>query len=141
MSGRLRSGPAFLPRIVPKKRAIQRKINLRLCAAEARAAPPRRFPFRIRGTGRERCRQPSACATPQGRASASWLNAVEGFFAKLTRRRLKRGVFHSLVALQEAINRFVAKANADPRPFRWTKQPDHIIAAAKRGHQTLDLTH
>jgi hypothetical protein len=25
--------------------------------------------------------------------SASWLNAVEGFFAKLTRRRLKRGVF------------------------------------------------
>ncbi len=25
--------------------------------------------------------------------SASWLNAVEGFFAKLTRQRLKRGVF------------------------------------------------
>ena len=25
--------------------------------------------------------------------SASWLNAVEGFFAKLTRRRLQRGVF------------------------------------------------
>ena len=25
--------------------------------------------------------------------SASWLNAVEGFFAKLTKRRLKRGVF------------------------------------------------
>ena len=31
--------------------------------------------------------------------SASWLNAVEGFFAKLTKQRLKRGVFHSLVAL------------------------------------------
>jgi transposase len=28
--------------------------------------------------------------------SASWLNAVEGFFAKLTKRRLKRGVFRSL---------------------------------------------
>src|SRR5271163_4324975 len=38
--------------------------------------------------------------------SASWLNAVEGFFAKLTRRRLKRGVFHSLVDLQAAINRY-----------------------------------
>jgi transposase len=25
--------------------------------------------------------------------SASWLNAVEGFFAKLTKRRIKRGVF------------------------------------------------
>ena len=31
--------------------------------------------------------------------SASWLNAVEGFFAKLAKRRLRRGVFHSLVAL------------------------------------------
>ena len=70
--------------------------------------------------------------------SASWLNAVEGFFARLTRRRLKRGVFHSLVALQAAINRFVAEANADPRPFRWNKDPDAIIAAARRGHQALD---
>lgn len=70
--------------------------------------------------------------------SASWLNAVEGFFAKLARRRLRRGAFHSLVALQEAINRFVAETNADPRPFRWTRDPDAIIAAAKRGHQALD---
>ena len=38
--------------------------------------------------------------------SCSWLNAVEGFFAKLTRRRLKNGVFHSVVDLQAAINRF-----------------------------------
>jgi transposase len=70
--------------------------------------------------------------------SASWLNAVEGFFAKLAKRRLKRGVFHSLVALQEAINRFIAEANAGPRPFCWTKDPDQIIAAARRGHQALD---
>jgi DDE superfamily endonuclease/Homeodomain-like domain len=70
--------------------------------------------------------------------SASWLNAVEGFFARLTRRRLRRGVFHSLVALQAAINRFVAEANADPRPFRWTKDPDAIIATVRRGHQALD---
>jgi hypothetical protein len=52
--------------------------------------------------------------------SASWLNAVEGFFAKLTRRRLKRGVFRSIGQLQEPINRFVAETNDDPRPFRWT---------------------
>jgi transposase len=73
--------------------------------------------------------------------SASWLNAVEGFFAKLTKRRLKRGVFHSLVALQAAINRFVAEANANPRPFRWTKDPDKIVAAVRRGHQALDSLH
>ena len=73
--------------------------------------------------------------------SASWINAVEGFFAKLTKRRLKRGVFHSLVALQAAIKRFVAEANANPRPFCWTKDPDKIIAAVRRGHQTLDSIH
>jgi transposase len=73
--------------------------------------------------------------------SASWLNAVEGFFAKLTKRRLKRGVFRSIVELQAAINRFLAETNADPRPFRWTKDPDKIIAAVKRGHQVLDSIH
>jgi transposase len=73
--------------------------------------------------------------------SASWLNAVEGFFAKLTKRRLKRGVFHSIVALQAAINRFITDANADPRPFRWTKNPDKIIAAVRRGHQALGALH
>ena len=73
--------------------------------------------------------------------SASWINAVEGVFAKLTKRRLKRGVFHSLVSLQAAINRFLAEANANPRPFRWTKDPDKIIAAVRRGHQTLDSLH
>ncbi len=73
--------------------------------------------------------------------SASWLNAVEGFFAKLAKRRLKRGVFHSLVSLQAAINRFVAETNADPRPFHWTKDPEKIIAAVRRGHQALDSIH
>jgi len=73
--------------------------------------------------------------------SCSWLNAVEGFFAKLTRRRLKRGVFHSLVALQAAINRFISDANASPCAFRWTKDPNKIIAAVRRWHQTLVPLH
>jgi hypothetical protein len=65
--------------------------------------------------------------------SCSWLNAVETFFAKLTKRRLQRGVFHSLVALQTAINPFVAAHNRDPKPFVWKADPNAIIAAAKRG--------
>jgi transposase len=73
--------------------------------------------------------------------SASWLNAVEGVFAKLTKRRLKRGAFRSIVELQAAINRFLAEINADPRPFHWTKDPDIIIAAVRRGHQALDSIH
>jgi len=69
--------------------------------------------------------------------SCSWLNAVEGFFAKLT-RRLQRGVFHSLVDLQAAINRFITEHNVtEAKPFRWTADPDKIIAARHRGFQTL----
>ena len=48
--------------------------------------------------------------------SASWLNAVEGFFAKLTRQRLKRGVFRSVIDLQVPINRFVADTTSIPNP-------------------------
>jgi transposase len=73
--------------------------------------------------------------------SASWLNAVEGFFAKLTRRRLKRGVFRSVVDLQGAINRFVEETNADPKPFIWTADPNRVLAAVKRGKQTLESLH
>jgi transposase len=69
--------------------------------------------------------------------SCSWLNAVETFFAKLTRRRLKRGSFPSLVALQEAINRFVEDHNRDPRPFVWTADPDTIVEKVRRGYHAL----
>jgi transposase len=73
--------------------------------------------------------------------SASWLNAVEGFFAILTKRRLTRGVFKSIVDLQAAINRYLADHNQASKPFTWTKDPDEIIAAVRRGHQALDSIH
>jgi transposase len=73
--------------------------------------------------------------------SASWLNAVEGFFAKLTKKRLKRSVFRSLQELKDAIHRFLDDTNANPKPFTWTKDPNKIIAAVKRGHQVLDSIH
>ena len=69
------------------------------------------------------------------------MNAVEGFFAKLTKRRLKRGVFRSIVDLQTAINRFIAETNNQPRPFRWVAGPEAIIAAVRRVHQALDSIH
>jgi hypothetical protein len=47
--------------------------------------------------------------------SCSSLNAVVGFFAKLTKRRLKRGVFRPIADLQAAINRFLTEHNAEPR--------------------------
>ena len=73
--------------------------------------------------------------------SASWLNAVEGFFATLTKRRLKRGVFRSVADLQAAINRFLEEHNQQSKAFTWTANPDEIIAAVRRGHQVLDSIH
>ena len=73
--------------------------------------------------------------------STSWLNAVESFFAKLTKKRLKRGVFRSLQELKDAIHRFLDHTNAKPKPFTWTKDPNKIIAAVKRGNQMLDSIH
>src|SRR5208282_2099766 len=64
--------------------------------------------------------------------SCSWANAVESFFATLTRRRLQRGVFHSLVDLQAAINRYLGEHNRKPKPFVWTADPDHIIEKVNR---------
>jgi transposase len=73
--------------------------------------------------------------------SCSWLNAVEGYFAKLAKRRLKRGIFKSVAELEAAINRFIAETNGDPKPFVWTKNPNKIIAAVKRGFHVLDSIH
>jgi hypothetical protein len=70
--------------------------------------------------------------------SASWLNAVAGFFAKLTRRRLKRGVLRSVPDLQAAINRFLAETNDNPKPFVWTADPARILAAVQRGKKALE---
>jgi hypothetical protein len=66
---------------------------------------------------------------------------VEGFFATLTKRRLKRGSFSSLVDLQAAINRYLAQANQDPRPFVWTAEPDSIIEKVRRGYQASRSLH
>jgi transposase len=69
--------------------------------------------------------------------SCSWANAVETFFATLTRRRLQRGAFHSLVDLQAAINRYLEEHNGRPKPFVWTADPDRIIEKVMRGYQEI----
>ena len=57
------------------------------------------------------------------------------------KRRLKRGVFRSVVDLQEAINRFIAETNCNPKPFVWTAEPDRVLAAVARGKQVLESDH
>src|ERR1700751_5717061 len=64
--------------------------------------------------------------------SASWLNAVENFFSKMTRQRIRRGIFRSVVDLQAAIHAYLAEHNASPKPFVWTKSAETILAKLDR---------
>ena len=64
--------------------------------------------------------------------SASWINAVEGFFSALTRRRLKHGVFTSVSNLQNAITRYLGEHNKNPKPFVWTKNSHDIMEKLHR---------
>jgi transposase len=59
--------------------------------------------------------------------SASWLNAVEGFFSAITRRQIRRGAFHSIDDLQNAITRYINAHNSDCRPFTWTTSAKAIF--------------
>ena len=64
--------------------------------------------------------------------SSSWLNQVERFFALLTERQIRRGIHRSVAALKSAITNFIEQHNADPKPFRWTKSADDILASIER---------
>jgi transposase len=64
--------------------------------------------------------------------SASWINQVERWFAELTRKQLRRGVHTSTKQLEADIRTFIARHNENPKPYRWTKSADEILASVKR---------
>jgi len=63
---------------------------------------------------------------------ASWLNQVEGLFAILTNRQIKRGSHYSVPELESAIQEFIDAHNEDPKPFRWVKTADEILDSLAR---------
>ena len=70
--------------------------------------------------------------------SASWVNAVEGFFSKLSRQRLKNAVFNSVDECMAAVEGYIENHNEhDARPFRWSRKPGDLVEAWKKGHQKL----
>jgi transposase len=64
--------------------------------------------------------------------SSSWLNLVECWFALLSRRRLKRGVFRGTAELEKAIRASIKENNAQPKPFVWTRSAEEILANVGR---------
>ena len=64
--------------------------------------------------------------------SSSWINQVERFFALLTEQRIRRGAHRCTAELEAAIAAYIDTRNADPKPFRWTKSADDILACIER---------
>ncbi len=64
--------------------------------------------------------------------SSSWLNQVERFFAEITEKRIRRGVFRSVAALERAILEYLEEHNKNPRPFAWTADADLILNRVKK---------
>lgn len=72
--------------------------------------------------------------------SSSWLNQVERFFALLTDKQLKRSTHRSVKALVADIQTFIDRHNIDPKPLRWTKSADDILASIERFcRRTLEI--
>ena len=70
--------------------------------------------------------------------SSSRLNMVEIFFSKLTDKAIRRGIFHSVPALIEAIQAYLAAHNENPEPFQWTATAEQILEKVRRGRVTPD---
>lgn len=70
--------------------------------------------------------------------SSSWLNLVERFFAEITGKRIRRGVFRSVAELEAAIHDYLDHHNADPKPFVWTKTAAMVLDKQARAKTKLD---
>jgi transposase len=60
------------------------------------------------------------------------IHLVERWFAELTNKRIRRGVFRSVKDLEAAIREYIDVHNEDPKPFVWTKTADQILASIAR---------
>lgn len=73
--------------------------------------------------------------------ASSWLNLVERWFGEITRKRIRRGSFHSVKELEEAIYDFIKHNNQQPKPFVWTKKVDEILEKVDRCKAILETGH
>src|SRR5271169_6051264 len=73
--------------------------------------------------------------------SSSWLNMVERFFAEITRKRIRRGVFKSVDELKQAIMDYLDNHNGHPKPYIWTKTATEIFSKVARAKQVLESQH
>jgi transposase len=72
--------------------------------------------------------------------SSSWLNLIERWFREITDKRLRRGTFHNVEQLIEAILAFIKEHNDNPQSYVWTAKADEILAKIERARKVLHKT-
>jgi len=70
--------------------------------------------------------------------SSSWLNLVERWFREITDKRIRRGVFHNVPELIDAIMSYIAEHNENPQTFQWTAKAEDILEKVRRAREVLD---
>ena len=73
--------------------------------------------------------------------SSSWLNLIERWFRELTDKRLRRGSFHSVPELIDAIERYLNNHNQNPQVFVWTASVNEIMHKIAKCKEALDALH
>ena len=63
---------------------------------------------------------------------ASWVNMVECFFSILSRQGLTQSVHRSKRELKQYLLRYLKKYSENPKPFTWTKGPEHCRESSKQ---------
>ena len=57
---------------------------------------------------------------------------------EITSRRIRRGSYSIADDLETAIYEYLAYQNEQPKPFRWTKSAEDILASERRALNALD---
>ncbi len=70
--------------------------------------------------------------------SSSWLNVIERWFRDITHNRIRRGTFHSVDELIQAIQEFIEHHNDNPQTFIWTKRAEDLLQKVARARAALD---
>jgi hypothetical protein len=91
----------------------------------------------VDGLLRDKTRKPGkAPLSAKVVAKVLWLNAVEGFFSTITRRKIRPGVFKSVADLEGAISRYIKAHNKTSKPFEWTAPR---LRSSKSSRKPLNL--
>jgi hypothetical protein len=75
---------------------------------------------------------------PTSPGAPGWLNQVERWFREITGKQIRRGVFHNVPELIDAIMGHIATHNENPQSFEWAAKAEDILEKVRRAREALD---